>query len=194
MKGSIELQRSPMMRNTLNCCAVDYVSALIVDITASPTALGRAYHTVNPTLFRFDDFFAIARSHGWLLEASDYLVWRDALHAHTMRATDSALFPLLHFVLSDLPTRSRAPRLGNANTLELHQRERTLPLALHCPSMQSMVPLYLSFLVAVGFLPAPTATATTTSTQQSKSESVLALPKVDIPPEVTLLRKGRRDQ
>lgn len=181
MKGSIELQRSPQMRNRLNCCAVDYVSALIVNITATPAAIGRTFHTVNPNVFRFDDFFAIARAHGWQLEASDYLVWRDALHAHTMRATDNALFPLLHFVLSDLPTRSRAPRLGNANTLELHQRERALPLPLCCPPMEAVLPLYLSFLVAVGFLPAP-----------SRTEGALALPRTDIAPEVAALRKGRR--
>jgi thioester reductase-like protein len=49
MKGCMELKKSPRMRNKLNCCAVDYVSALVVNLCCLPSALGKAFHTINPT-------------------------------------------------------------------------------------------------------------------------------------------------
>jgi L-aminoadipate-semialdehyde dehydrogenase len=137
LKGCVELQLCPKMRNRVNAVCVDYVSALLVSLVGTPSAIGKCFHTVNPTVFRFDDFFDIARSYGWNMEPTDYLVWRDKLEEYTMRDEDSALFPLLHYVVSDLPTKSRAPRLDNANTLWLHENS---PSPLRCPSMAQVPP------------------------------------------------------
>lgn len=35
---------------------------------------------------------------------------------YTLASGDSALYPLLHFVMDDLPTKSKAPELDAANT------------------------------------------------------------------------------
>lgn len=69
--------------------------------------------------------------------------------AHTVATASSELFPLLHFVLDDLPTKSRSPKLDDTNA-------RSLASAVHCLPMRSMVPRILSFLVASGFLAPPT--------------------------------------
>ena len=70
-----------------------------------------------------------------------------------MNVQDNALFPLLHFVLDDLPTSTKAPELSDTNTRAL--------LAPHIPAVTSTVDdglmgKYLAWLVHVGFLPAPT--------------------------------------
>jgi L-aminoadipate-semialdehyde dehydrogenase len=135
MKGCIELKLAPQMLNRVNCCSVDYVSSLIVTLLSSPEPLGKVYHTYNPAMFRFDDFFATAILYGWEMEQVDYLQWRDSLKEKTLDSNDSALYPLLHFVLDDLPTRSLAPRLDNTNSMSLN--------TLNCMPMK--VCLFFSF-------------------------------------------------
>lgn len=73
------------------------------------------FHTVNSDPFTFDDLFALAIKFGFPLQSVDYILWRDTLQAHTLAAASSELFPLLHFVLDDLPTKSRSPKLDDSN-------------------------------------------------------------------------------
>jgi len=68
--------------------------------------------------------------------------------AHTIATASSELFPLLHFVLDDLPTKSRSPKLDDANA-------RNLASVVHCLSLRVMLPKILSFLVASNFLSPP---------------------------------------
>ena len=147
LRGCIELKKAPHMLNRLNCCSVDYVSGLIVKIASSPEATGRAYHTYNPSLFRFDDYFAIAAAFGWDLELVEYMDWRAQLKDLTLTSNDSALYPLLHFVLDDLPTKSHAPRLDNSNSMSFS--------SLSCMPMAKLMPKMLAYLVKTEYLSKP---------------------------------------
>jgi L-aminoadipate-semialdehyde dehydrogenase len=69
-----------------------------------------------------------------------------------MEAQDNALFPLLHFVLDDLPTSTKSPDLDDLNMRTLlkgyeDKGDNTVSDAL--------VAKYLSWLVLVDFLPKP---------------------------------------
>jgi len=69
-----------------------------------------------------------------------------------MEAQDNALFPLLHFVLDDLPTSTKSPDVDDLNMqalLEGHEDkgDRTVT--------DELVAKYLSWLILVGFLPKP---------------------------------------
>jgi L-aminoadipate-semialdehyde dehydrogenase len=73
-----------------------------------------------------------------------------------MEVQDNALFPLLHFVLDDLPTSTKAPELDDTGTRAL--------LARHAQPTNSTVSRtlmgkYLAWLVGAGFLPSPSASA-----------------------------------
>jgi L-aminoadipate-semialdehyde dehydrogenase len=57
--------------------------------------------------YRFSDYFADVIRFGYDLRLDEYIEWRDALEALTLTTKDNALYPLLHFVLDDLPTKSR---------------------------------------------------------------------------------------
>ena len=85
----------------------------------------------------------------------EYLGWRKQLMDVTR--TEHALYPLLHFVLDDLPTSTRAPELDDRNTQQLLQGKQ-------CPLLESLIKLYLVYLIQVKFLPA-----------SSKLESMVAL-------------------
>tara|TARA_R110002050_G_scaffold130263_1_gene251917 strand:+ start:604 stop:909 length:306 start_codon:yes stop_codon:yes gene_type:complete len=69
---------------------------------------------------------------------------------YTLNNNDNALFPLLHFVLDDLPNKSRNPELDSANMdAALKSMEKTFPRSV------DMVKYYIAFLVRAGYLPPP---------------------------------------
>lgn len=69
---------------------------------------------------------------------------------HTLKSQDNALYPLLHFVMDDLPTSTRGPELDDTNTFKVTG-------GLDCGDMGELMGLYLAYLVEVGFLDAPPA-------------------------------------
>lgn len=68
----------------------------------------------------------------------------------TIQTHDTALYPLLHFVLDDLPTSTKSPELDDVNTRYAVKESQVV-----CTPMTEVVPMYLKYLVDVGFLPAP---------------------------------------
>ena len=73
-----------------------------------------------------------------------------------MEVQDNALFPLLHFVMDDLPTSTRAPMLNDSNTTELLKKDRSDgggPIASTVDG--PLMGLYFAWLVGAGFLPQP---------------------------------------
>eukprot|EP00297_Palpitomonas_bilix_P001862 CAMPEP_0113882360 /NCGR_PEP_ID=MMETSP0780_2-20120614/8913_1 /TAXON_ID=652834 /ORGANISM="Palpitomonas bilix" /LENGTH=1444 /DNA_ID=CAMNT_0000869369 /DNA_START=33 /DNA_END=4367 /DNA_ORIENTATION=- /assembly_acc=CAM_ASM_000599 len=152
LKGSLQLGKAPMMRNVVNMCPVDYVARVVVEVVASKDAMGRAFHTVNPHPFRFSDFFEALQTYGFPVEFCDYIDWRDALERLTQKTTDNALYPLLHYVLDDLPLSTQAPKLSAANTHALMKKAAPL---VDCPDIKQLMGVYLRYLVLCGFLHAP---------------------------------------
>jgi len=65
---------------------------------------------------------------------------------------DNALFPLLHFVLDDLPTSTKAPELDDRNTVSLLKAHNEVTNAAVDDRLMG---LYLAWLVDAGFLDQP---------------------------------------
>jgi L-aminoadipate-semialdehyde dehydrogenase len=80
----------------------------------------------------------------------DYIHWRTSLLELTLSTSDHALFPLLHFVLDDLPTSTKSPRLDDS-----HVRKIIFNTSVKNVPMASLMPLYLGYLCHVGFLALP---------------------------------------
>ena len=145
------------MNNTINMVPVDHVALSTALAAISPLPEPRNHLSVlhvaaypRPT---FNDFFSSLSEYGFHIEKCEYLVWRRLLEKHVMEVQDNALFPLLHFVLDDLPTSTKAPELNDANMRAL--------LAPHLKDTNRTVDhvlagKYLAWLVETGFLPAPT--------------------------------------
>ncbi|KAJ3106195.1 large subunit of alpha-aminoadipate reductase [Phlyctochytrium planicorne] len=163
VKGCIQLGKVPRIANVVNMCPVDYVANSVAAIAGSPEALeGHGiFHMWHPHRFRFDDMFDNLATHGYRVEPTEYIHWRTALMDLTLSASPKkadngseedahALFPLLHFVLDDLPTSTRSPELDDSNALRILK-----PLGIVCPDVQSLMSVYLGYLVAVGFLETP---------------------------------------
>ena len=148
MKGCIQLGQAPRIFNVVNMCSVDYVADCVVQVAKDPIAsvkLG-VFHTWNPHNFKFDDLFASIIS-AYSVQQSEYIQWRTSLLELTLSTADHALFPLLHFVLDDLPTSTKSPELDDANTRAILKRS-----GVTCAKMDQLLPLYLGYLCHVEFL------------------------------------------
>jgi L-2-aminoadipate reductase len=69
-----------------------------------------------------------------------------------MEVQDNALFPLLHFVLDDLPTSTKSPDVDDLNMRSLlggHEDKGNRTVS------DELVAKYLSWLILAGFLPKP---------------------------------------
>ncbi|KAK4703385.1 L-2-aminoadipate reductase, partial [Phenoliferia sp. Uapishka_3] len=165
VKGCIQLGNIPDIHNSINMVPVDHV-ATITSVLAlqSPLEPLRVHHVTAHPNPRFNDFLSALALYGYRVEKTEYLPWRTLLEQHVLKVQDNALFPLLHMVLDDLPTSTKAASLDDTNTVAL------LRAAGEIESMtidDKQMGLYLAWLVAAGFLDAPPA-----------SEKALPLPKL----------------
>ncbi|KAL1730517.1 hypothetical protein EV714DRAFT_250293 [Schizophyllum commune] len=155
VKGCIQLGHTPDMNNTVNMVPVDHVArctalAALTQPTNAPLAVLHITATPPPT---YNDFLGALSAYGFAVSPVEYVLWRRELEQHVMSgAADNALFPLLHFVLDDLPTSTKSPELDDRNTVAL--------LAAHGEKTSSTVDeeltgMYLAWLIRAGFIPPP---------------------------------------
>lgn len=155
VKGCLQLGLIPDINNTINMVPVDHVAACaaFAAVAPLPDAPMSVLHVTARPLPTFNNMLACLSMYGYAVEQCEYLVWRRRLEQHVMEAQDNALFPLLHFVLDDLPTSTKAPELDDSNThalLKLNNQVTSVTVS------DDLMGLYLAWLVEAGFLPPPT--------------------------------------
>ena len=134
----------------------------------SATTHACVYHVTSHPTIRYSAFLGALARYGWRVERREYVEWRQALENHVLStASDAAqgseaasvesnaLFPLLHFVLDDLPTSTKSAELDDRHTEALLRAHGELNVVRGVDT--PILGLYLAWLVAVGFLPAPDA-------------------------------------
>lgn len=133
---------------------VDHVArcTVLASIDAPSCKVAQVYHvTAKPTI-RYNDLLSTLDTYGYNVAQCGYLIWRMKLEQHVMETQENALFPLLHFVLDDLPTSTKSPELNNVGTVGLLRRYGEQEEG----SVDSrLIGRYLAWLVEVGFLPPP---------------------------------------
>src|SRR5882762_1340351 len=154
VKGCVQLGLVPDINNTINMVPVDHVAKCtsLAAIAPLPHVGLTVLHITARPLPTFNDLLSSLAQYGFPTVQCEYLVWRRELEKHVMEVQDNALFPLLHFVLDDLPTSTKAPELDDTNTAAL--------LAYHGQNTNStvsrgLIGKYLAWLVGAGFLPLP---------------------------------------
>lgn len=159
MKGCVQLGLVPDINNTVNMVPVDsvahYTALSALTLPLEPLQATVLHVTARPPI-RFNDILGALSTYGYAVSTTGYLVWRRKLEQHVIEVQDNALFPLLHFVLDDLPTSTKAPELSDSNTQALLRRngERA-----GRPVDDELMGKYLSWLVDAGFLDPPAADA-----------------------------------
>jgi L-aminoadipate-semialdehyde dehydrogenase len=166
VKGCVQLGLVPDMNNTVNMVPVDHVAACAAlsalsppsaSTTSTPSlgtpAFSVLHITARPTV-RYNTLFSTLSRYGYATTQVDYPVWRTRLEQHVIDAQDNALYPLLHFVLDDLPTSTKSAELDDSNTtslLKAADEKETMTVD------ENLMGMYLAWLVRVGFLSTPDA-------------------------------------
>lgn len=173
VKGCIQLGLVPDINNAVNMVPVDsvarYVTLSGITPPFSPSLVTVFHITARPSI-RFNDILSSLATFGYTVQQTGYLEWRRRLEQHVIEIQDNALFPLLHFVLDDLPTSTKGPELNDSNTSALI-RERNSEEYGRAVDVDLMG-MYLAWLVEAGFLDPPT-------TSPSTDGNVRALPKLE---------------
>lgn len=119
-----------------------------------PDAHLSVLHITAQPLPTFNGMLDSLSHYGYPTDKCEYVVWRRKLEQHVMEVQDNALFPLLHFVLDDLPTSTKAPELDDTNTRDLLDSQGDRPVQTVSDDLMGS---YLAWLVAADFLPRPSA-------------------------------------
>jgi L-aminoadipate-semialdehyde dehydrogenase len=155
VKGCVQLGLVPNINNTVNMVPVDHVARCTalaaVNHLPEKCEMSVLHITAKPR-FTFNNIFSSLPRYGYQVEQCEYLEWRRRLERHVMEVQDNALFPLLHFVLDDLPTSTKAPELDDRNTQALL---KSRPVETGMSVTDEVMGLYLTWLVQVEFLPQP---------------------------------------
>ncbi|PIL27678.1 hypothetical protein GSI_10830 [Ganoderma sinense ZZ0214-1] len=158
VKGCIQLGLVPDINNTVNMVPVDHVARCCALAAVAPLAPPQSalsvLHVAAAPRPTFNGFLGALAQYGFGTARSEYLHWRRQLERHVMDVQDNALFPLLHFVLDDLPTSTKAPELDDAN-MRAVLGPHVGPERLNGTVDDALMGKYLAWLVEAGFLPAP---------------------------------------
>jgi L-2-aminoadipate reductase len=165
-KGCLQVGARPNIANTVNTVPVTQVSRIVVAAAfhlpaAIGQSLGVAQVTSHPRL-TMNEWISALEVYGYRVPMLSYQEWCTKIKEYVSNDSkeEYALLPLFHFVAGDLPTNTIAPELDDVNTaaaLKLYDKEtgnQRGPLAVNAVGVQTLG-IYLAYLVAVGFLPAP---------------------------------------
>lgn len=155
VKGCIQLGLIPDINNTVNMVPVDHVARCTalsaLDFSQTPHT-ARVLHIRATPPVRFNAVLSAVARYGYKVKTTEYLIWRRGLEQHVLDVQDNALFPLLHFVLDDLPTSTKAPELDDRNTTSLL---KAYDEVTNAAVDDRLMGLYLAWLVDAGFLDPP---------------------------------------
>jgi L-aminoadipate-semialdehyde dehydrogenase len=170
VKGCVQLGLVPDINNMINMVPVDHVALCtsLAAVSSIDSTMPVLHITARP-LPTFNDLLSSLSRYGFSTEQCEYVVWRRKLEQHVMDVQDNALFPLLHFVLDDLPTSTKAPELNDSNTvalLRLHHQAENVTVS------EEITAKYLAWLVNAGFLPAPSTLSATKSLPSFRNRKI----------------------
>lgn len=185
LKGVVQLGKIPDVRNTVNMVPVDHVARVVTATSFNPPKedqLTVAHVTGHPRML-FKDYLYTLKQYEYNVEVEDYESWKKSLEDSVIeKGEDNALYPLLHMVLDNLPENTRAPELDDRNAVESLKKDiewTGTDASAGKGATPEQIGIYISFLNAVGFLPAP------------PKNGKLALPEVSLSEEqINLVSSG----
>lgn len=183
LKGCVEIGSYPEITNSVNTVPVDHVARVVVASALNPPTeqtLSVVQVTGHPRI-KFNEMLAALNDFGYDVKQTEYREWCKSLEKYVIdEGKDSALFPLLHFVLGDLPEDTKAPELDDSNAVEVLKTDVAYnPDGNDYSSgkgvSKEVLAAYVAYLVKIGFLPAPTGSASFELPDVEVSEESLAL-------------------
>ncbi|KAH6996128.1 aminoadipate reductase [Ilyonectria sp. MPI-CAGE-AT-0026] len=155
----------PDITNTVNAVPVSQVSRIVVaaglllpTVTGQSLSVAQVTSHPRPTL---NEWIGTLEHYGYHTPLVPYRDWRAKVvrYVEDEGNEEHALLPLFHFVTGDLPANTITPEMDDSQAtaaLELYDKgtNSSAPDKPHAVDMHT-IDVYLAYLVAVGFLPAP---------------------------------------
>ncbi|GJN86343.1 L-aminoadipate-semialdehyde dehydrogenase large subunit [Purpureocillium lilacinum] len=163
-KGCLQVGARPDIANTVNTVPVKQVARITVAAALQLPAvlagqpLGVAQLTSHPRV-TLNDWIGALEVYGHSVPRVPYREWCDRVvdYIGDTSKEEHALLPLFHFVVGDLPADTVAPELDDRNAAAALQRYTGESDALAKSAVDvDILGRYLAYLIAAGFLPAPT--------------------------------------
>lgn len=161
VKGCVQLGSTPDIANTVNMVPVDHVARVVVATAFHPPVnetVSVAHVTSQPRI-TFNQLLGSLQEFGYPVSQIDYVPWRIELEKFVIGdSNDNALFPLLHFVLDDLPQSTKAPELDDTNARISLRKDASwtgVDLSSGVGIDTKQMGVYIAYLAAVGFLQGP---------------------------------------
>ncbi|KAG0680792.1 putative secondary metabolism biosynthetic enzyme [Pichia californica] len=165
LKGCVEVGSYPEITNTVNTVPVDHVARVVVASALHPPTepkekLSVVQVTGHPRI-KFHEMLSSLNDFGYSIKKVEYREWATTLEKYVIDdGKDSALFPLLHFVLGDLPEDTKAPELDDSNAVEVLKEDKVWNSNGEDYSKgrgvtKDVLAAYVSYLIKIGFLPKP---------------------------------------
>lgn len=183
LKGCVEIGSYPEITNAVNTVPVDHVARVVVaSALHPPTAekLSVVQVTGHPRI-KFNEMLASLNEFGYNVKKNEYREWCKDLEKYVIDdGKDSALFPLLHFVLGDLPEDTKAPELDDANAVEVLKADVAYNSDGEDYSngrgvSKEVLAAYVAYLIKINFLPKPELEGSYILPDVAVSEESLAL-------------------
>jgi thioester reductase-like protein len=160
VKGCLQLGVAPDWQMPVDFTPVDYLSRAIVHLSRRETSAGQFYNFANPHAMWWNQLVDWLNDYGYALEQMPYSDWLALVKAEVTVSSDNALVPYLSFLtelspeypmtIPEIYFRTHQLQFENSN---LHQDLADLQFPY--PSAVSLLPLYFSRFVEMGYLHPP---------------------------------------
>ncbi|KAI0009601.1 alpha-aminoadipate reductase [Xylariaceae sp. FL0662B] len=165
-KGCVQLKARPRITNTVNSLPVDFVSEVVVAAALNPLpGVNVVNVTAHPRL-RMNEFLSALNYYGYDVPEVEYEEWTAQLEKFVAAGPvekdqeQSALMPLFHMVMSDLPISTRAPELDDRNAVAVLKADADRWTGVDDSAGEGItredIGKYLRFLAETKFMPWPT--------------------------------------
>ena len=165
-KGCVQLRARPLIINTLNCVPVDHVAKVVVAAALNSLPNVRVVHVTAHPRLRMNEFLSALSYYGYDVSEVDYEDWKERLEEFVSAGSiekdqeQSALMPLFHMAMSNLPSTTRAPELDDRNAVTVLKADADRWTGIDDSTGEGItredIGRYLRFLAEIKFMPWPT--------------------------------------
>jgi L-aminoadipate-semialdehyde dehydrogenase len=165
-KGCVQLGARPLIVNSVNAVPVDHVAKVVIAAALNPLPGVNVVHVTAHPRLRMNEFLGALEYYGYSVPEVDYDVWKSQLEKFVSAGSvekdqeQSALMPLFHMAMSNLPLSTRAPELDDRNAVAVLKADADRWTGVDDSAGEGItredIGRYLRFLTEIKFMPRPT--------------------------------------
>lgn len=170
LAGSIQLSCAPdLSPSTINMVPVSHCARIVVASSLHPPVAGgvRVVQVTPHPQLSFNTFLGTLSTYGYDVPIVPYAQWKSALERYVLPTNRSgkeggerephALLPLFDWVTGDLPSETKSRSLSDTNAGAVLRADGAGDdRSVSSKVTEETIAVYLAFMVAIKFIPAPT--------------------------------------